>query len=418
MFFSDIANLCQLLEKENSRIEKKKILSTFFLSHSTSNIKTAINFLSLSLDNTDGIFQINEISIIKYIAEYLKIPLEQAQNDIKKIGDIGLYYYEKTHKNITNTSKILLDQIIQSLIILQNIKGKNSQTEKKIKLFEIFDLLDPSNICYIIRFITQSLRIGLSPKTIIEALHETLMKNNNTIISKNKLFTLYAIYNDIGDIAQLILDNNIEGLLFIQPKIGNFIQPQAAEVYIKEKKLINFTHNKYVTQIKLDGFRLQIHIENNFIKLFSRNGLIVNEMFPEIIDSIKEYTHNNTIINAIFDGEIIGFDHQNNQYLPFSQIAQRKRKHNINNNNNLCKTRFVLFDILFYNNSSCLDKNYQDRLSIINQFNSNNEILVTQRSIYKILFPNHWTNACCSHPLHVEGYFFYFLAFSCDSKNP
>jgi isopentenyl-diphosphate delta-isomerase type 1 len=39
-------------------------------------------------------------------------------------------------------------------------------------------------------------------------------------------------------------------------------------------------------------------------------------------------------------------------------------------------------------------------------FNSNNEILVTQRSIYKILFPNHWTNACCSHPLHVEGYFF------------
>ena len=126
--------------------------------------------------------------------------------------------------------------------------------------------------------------------------------------------------------------------------------------------------------MRLDGFRLQIHIENNFIKLFSRNGLIVNEMFPEIIDSIKEYTHNNTIINAIFDGEIIGFDHQNNQYLPFSQIAQRKRKHNINNNNNLCKTRFVLFDILFYNNSSCLDKNYQDRLSIINQFNSNNEI--------------------------------------------
>lgn len=36
-------------------------------------------------------------------------------------------------------------------------------------------------------------------------------------------------------------------------------------------------------------------------------------------------------------------------------------------------------------------------------FNSQNELLVTQRSIYKILFPNHWTNACCSHPLHIEG---------------
>lgn len=36
-------------------------------------------------------------------------------------------------------------------------------------------------------------------------------------------------------------------------------------------------------------------------------------------------------------------------------------------------------------------------------FNDDNELLVTQRSIHKILFPNHWTNACCSHPLFIDG---------------
>jgi len=35
-------------------------------------------------------------------------------------------------------------------------------------------------------------------------------------------------------------------------------------------------------------------------------------------------------------------------------------------------------------------------------FNSKNQLLVTQRSTHKILFPNHWTNACCSHPLNLE----------------
>nr|XP_018898550.1 PREDICTED: isopentenyl-diphosphate Delta-isomerase 1 [Bemisia tabaci] len=32
-------------------------------------------------------------------------------------------------------------------------------------------------------------------------------------------------------------------------------------------------------------------------------------------------------------------------------------------------------------------------------FNSKNEMLVQQRSATKITFPNHYTNACCSHPL-------------------
>lgn len=42
-------------------------------------------------------------------------------------------------------------------------------------------------------------------------------------------------------------------------------------------------------------------------------------------------------------------------------------------------------------------------------FNHKKELLITQRSSYKILFPNHWTNACCSHPLSIESNFTCFL---------
>merc|ERR1712002_1193493 len=36
-------------------------------------------------------------------------------------------------------------------------------------------------------------------------------------------------------------------------------------------------------------------------------------------------------------------------------------------------------------------------------FNSNNEMLIQQRSEAKITYPNHWTNACCSHPLSTQA---------------
>ena len=35
-------------------------------------------------------------------------------------------------------------------------------------------------------------------------------------------------------------------------------------------------------------------------------------------------------------------------------------------------------------------------------FNQQNQLLLQQRSLKKITFPNLWTNTCCSHPRHVE----------------
>lgn len=36
-------------------------------------------------------------------------------------------------------------------------------------------------------------------------------------------------------------------------------------------------------------------------------------------------------------------------------------------------------------------------------FNAEKEMLIQQRSEAKITYPNHWTNACCSHPLSTEA---------------
>lgn len=377
MFFSDISILCKALETENSRILKKKILHNFFLSHIPSDSILAIQFLSLTIENNNAIFQINEITLIKYIAEYLNIDLETVKNDIKIIGDIGIFFNNFKKNNDKNNEKITLKKINELLIDLQNSKGKESQTEKKIKIFNIFDILNPIDGCYLIRFLTGSLRIGLSERTIIEVLQEILLENGYHI-EKNILFTAYAVSSNISYITELVLKNKITDLVLITPQPGFFVQPQAADLYIKEKNLLNNIENNYITQPKLDGFRLQLHINENSITLFSRNGIIVNDMFPEIIESAQEYAMKNHIVTIILDGEIIGFDLEKNVYLSFEKIAQRKRKYRIKDNTTLCKTRFVVFDILFYNNKNYINCDYKKRFSIIEQFQNNKEIITIE----------------------------------------
>lgn len=54
-----------------------------------------------------------------------------------------------------------------------------------------------------------------------------------------------------------------------------------------------------------------------------------------------------------------------------------------------------------------IDKMKSDKYGMLHRafsvflFDSNKRILLQQRSLYKITFPNHWTNACCSHPLNI-----------------
>ncbi|KAL1421178.1 hypothetical protein MTO96_023346 [Rhipicephalus appendiculatus] len=48
-----------------------------------------------------------------------------------------------------------------------------------------------------------------------------------------------------------------------------------------------------------------------------------------------------------------------------------------------------------------INKGFLHRAFSVFLFNSNNELLLQQRSDAKITFPGRFTNTCCSHPLHV-----------------
>ena len=49
-----------------------------------------------------------------------------------------------------------------------------------------------------------------------------------------------------------------------------------------------------------------------------------------------------------------------------------------------------------------IDKGMLHRAFSVFLFDSNDRLLLQQRSIHKITYPNHWTNTCCSHPLYVD----------------
>lgn len=382
MKFYTISEICQKLENEPSRLEKKNILSDIFASHPIVDIKKIIYFLCTLINNNENILYLNEIQLINYISEYYTLEKKDIIKNIKHFGDLSLFIKHLPNVHPTYKQEATTDKVITTLETIQKIEGKNSIEQKKKLLFQLWDTLPNNEICYLIKFITNKLRIGLTHKTILDLLYDICRSKENMIISKEFLEKQYGINGDIGYITEKILTEDIEGLCAIQPKCGKYIQSQSAEVYFKDKMTLDFTHDIFITQPKLDGFRLQIHIAESII-LFSRNGMNVTHMYPDIVRNSILFKKKNNIKNGIFDGELIGYNFAEPSFLSFQETAKRKRIHNIENNEALCELRYIIFDILLINDISLINSSYQERLKQLEDFLYDNRISLINSTIVK-----------------------------------
>lgn len=126
-----------------------------------------------------------------------------------------------------------------------------------------------------------------------------------------------------------------------------------------------FNDSNYIYEIKYDGIRALIYINKNEIIIKSRNNIILNDLYPELLD-IKNICKD----ECIFDGEIVLME---NGKPNFSKLQERNRLKNkdkirsmINNN----PVTFICFDIL-YKNIDITNKPLLERKKILSKFKDN-----------------------------------------------
>lgn len=123
-----------------------------------------------------------------------------------------------------------------------------------------------------------------------------------------------------------------------------------------------FNDKNYIYEIKFDGIRSIIYVNKNEIIIESRNGKILNDYLPELLN-IKNIVNK----DCIFDGEIVLMEED----MPsFSKLQERIRIKNINKINFYKENypvTFVCFDIL-YENKDLKDLELIKRKNILDKY--------------------------------------------------
>lgn len=368
MKFIEVANVFDEIEKETSRTKITKLLAEL-LKNATPSEAAIISYLSLGSLNPPYIgtqFNLATKSLIKVAAKLLDKSETTITREVAKLGDLGLVLQNEEDFNKKSSTHSIND-INKELNTLLEITGIGSQDLKEKAVLDLLSNLDSTSAKYVIRIILGKLRMGFSDMTLLDAF--SWMECGDKSI-RRELEDAYNICADIGHIIKTLKHDGIHGIKKLSIVPGIPIRPAAAE-RLEDAESIIKKLGKCVAQPKLDGFRLQVHVNKtespHIVRFFSRNLIDMSHMFPDLAKAVLELK----VKNIVFEGEAIAYDIETGNFLPFQETVKRKRKHDIGSMLQSYPLKLYVFDLLYLNGESYLEKTHEQRrkefLTILHQ---------------------------------------------------
>jgi DNA ligase-1 len=356
MKFIEVAHSFDEIEPIAARLEITRLLAQLFkkASPQEAEIIASLSLGELRPPHLGTQFNIAEKNLIKAVAEFLHIGQETVKQKMKDLGDIGLVL---TSFDWQPKKELSVQEVYDALCNVEKTGGTGSQEEKINLLTKLFAELDPLSAKFAARMVIGKLRLGFSDMTIIDALSWMEVGDKSL---RSDLEDAYNICADIGLIARTLKEGGIDAIKHMHIQLGTPILPAAAERMPTAKALFEKIGPCFA-EPKLDGFRLQIHLDKTKdipeVHFFSRNLQDMSPMFPDLTKEVLKLN----VKTLICEGEAIGFDLNTGGFLKFQETVKRKRKHGIEEAATEHPLQLFLFDVLYLDDQSFLDMPYTKR---------------------------------------------------------
>jgi DNA ligase 1 len=370
MKFNHVAEVFDQIEQESSRTIITHHLAKLF-GQATAHEAAIIAYMSLGSLNPPYIatqFQFAEKSLIKVLASLLDVTEQTVKAQAKVLGDVGLVAAQSSWSG--GSDVLSLTDVQKMLLHFLTISGTGSQEIKEEKILKLLRALDPSCAKYIIRLLEGNLRLGFSDMTLLDAF--SWMEAGDKSL-KEVLENAYNMSADIGLIIKTLKEDGLAGIAKISITPGVPIRPSAAERMSDAASIVKKLGD-CVAQLKLDGFRLQVHLDKTkptpMIRFFSRNLVDMSSMFPDLVRALEHVD----VQQLVVEGEAICVDQQTGSFLPFQETVKRKRKNDVDKFAQDFPLKLYLFDVLYLNGESMLDVDHAHRRRLMLQLCDHPEI--------------------------------------------
>ena len=376
IYFSELCSLFNEIEQISSRLAITEKLTNYFnsvLQREPTQL-TTITYLCINRLGPDYIpnleLGLGEGMLVKAISESCGKTSAAIRKSLKELGDLGIVASKAraVQPTMFKPKPMTALEIYQTLLKIATTTGTNSQNKKIGLIKKMLTTCNGSEAKFLIRSLESKLRIGVSEKTVLIALAQSLNKLDGKKISteeaENMIKDVFCQVPNYEIVINECLEKGMSQLLEnVKLTPGIPLKPMLAKPTKSIGEVLDrFQGSMFTCEYKYDGERAQIHVlENGTFNVFSRNSENMTERYPEI--QMSKYLKPN-VKSLILDCEVVAYDLEQMKILPFQVLSTRKRK-DVALKDIKVRVCLFVFDCLLFNGDPLINKSLDERRQII-----------------------------------------------------
>jgi len=362
--FQSLSELLEKVEANKKRLEIIDLTANYLRTLEADEIEPAVNMMvgrafprysQRTLDVSWSTLR----CVLERVSHFNQSRFRQA---MASTGDIGsatkaVLEQSKARKQTQLTQRSLtITEVRLALDAIAQTSGVGSRTKKERLMTALLSQATPIESKYLVKIFTGEMRTGL---------HEGLMEQ---AVAKAFDVPLKSVQNagmvlgDIGEVAATLKTGGFEGLEKTGFSVFRPVTLMLAQTSQSVAEALSEQGGKSAFEYKYDGARVQIHIKNGAVQVFSRRLSEVTGSLPEIVEIVKGNIHAES---AIVEGEVIALDSAGYP-IAFQHLMRRfKRIRDVPEMAQKIPLTLQLFDILYLNNESLINQPYTERRQIL-----------------------------------------------------
>jgi DNA ligase 1 len=381
MFYSRIVETYQKIEATTKRLEITKLLVEL-LKDTPYEIIDKVVYLTQGKLYPDylGIeIGIAEKLAIKVLAIVTSVKESRINEEYKRRGDLGdaaeTLLEGKTQVGLKN-ERLTVEEVYAGLDRIARSSGTGSVQSKVGQLTSLISKASPVEAKYVTRTALGRLRLGVADMTLLDSLAHALAEGKE---SKHWLEQAYNRSSDLGFVAKALATSGIDAIKSFKVTVGRPIRPMLAERLSDPQEILEKMNGRAAAEYKYDGLRIQAHLSNRKVTLFSRRLENITDQFPDLHTLLKQGIADDELI---IEGEAVPVDPSTKELLPFQLVSQRRgRKYELEKTIQEIPVALFAFDLLYDKGTDYTQIEYPRRREALAKLIRRNERLDLSRQI-------------------------------------
>jgi len=307
---------------------------------------------------------------LRAISKATGVPVKNVEELYKKVGDPGVVAEQLLSRpkqaagllgfigQEGSKRELTVSQVYNALMKIALASGEGSQDTKINTLASLLSDAKPKEAKYIVRTVTGRLRLGIADMTILDALAVAFTGSK---AARDILERAYTKRPDLGFIAKELASRGIDAVKSIKIEVGIPVLPMLAERLSDPAEIIEKLGGQCLAEYKYDGERVQAHRKGDKVWLFSRRLENITHHYPDVVSYMTSLKAEEFIV----EGEIVAYNPDTGEMLPFQELMHRRRKYDVDKAMKEYPVRVYLFDVIYLNGEEMIEKPLPERRKVL-----------------------------------------------------